>query len=763
MEHKIGVYIDTGYGIGDALDVEALETVANDEFNVAVCRSDAYWSDPEKLAIIRNDISQEELTTVVIAGPSSRVFQDVFNFDGVITERVNIREHVVWVHPPNDEDTQMLAEDYMRMGLIKASKYDDRAPFTEEISRAILVIGGGWTGMTAALDVANAGYEVYLVEKEDELGGWAAKFPKVFTGEPPYDKIEDSPAKKKAEEVMGHDKIKVHTGSQIYEILGSPGMFDAIIRKNGPWVDEMIKKQNRWRRDQQAKLARAAGQAQEKSDDDEEGVPAWGVGEPAEFDFEHERARVGAVIVAAGWRPQEAEGFESLGYGKYKDVITNVEMEELAAGGTIKRPSDGKEVTSVAFIDCTDEETENPFLFNSYVTCLVSLKQARYLRDTNSDASAYLFYRNMRTPGQYEKFYESMQNDPGMFLSQGTVTGVTNGDGNLAVEVKDTLLGEQLKVKVDMVVLATGMVPRTKDSAIVNLRYRQGPFLPENPYGFNDSHFICFPYETQRTGIYTAGCVKLPMDFVGSASDASGAALKAIQCVELVSKGMAVHPRAGDLSYPELFITRCTQCKRCTDECPFGMYDEKPDGTPLPNPTRCRRCGICMGSCPERIISFRDHSVDMIGSMIKGIHVPDEYDEKPRVIVFICENDALPVVDMAGMKGIHYSPFVRFIPLRCLGNMNLIWIADALSKGIDGIMLIGCKYGDDYQCHFVKGSELADIRMSKISETLQRLVLEKERIEVHQLGIDEYDKLPKMIDDFMEVLAEFDPNPYKGF
>jgi len=170
-----------------------------------------------------------------------------------------------------------------------------------------------------------------------------------------------------------------------------------------------------------------------------------------------------------------------------------------------------------------------------------------------------------------------------------------------------------------------------------------------------------------------------------------------------------------------------------------------------------------MGSCPERIISFRDHSVDMIGSMIKGINVPDEYAEKPRAIVFICENDAYPVVDMAGMNGLQYSPFVRFIPLRCLGNINLVWIADALSKGIDGIMLIGCKYGDDYQCHFVKGSELADIRMSKISETLQRLVLEPERIEVHQLQVDEFAKLPDIINVFMDKLATFDPNPYKGF
>jgi quinone-modifying oxidoreductase subunit QmoB len=761
---KIGVYIDTGYGIGESLDVEALCDVAKDEFKAAVCRSGAYWCDPENLAVIRNDISSESLNAVVIAGPSRRVFEGVFKFDGVITERVNLREHVVWCQPPNNEDTQMVADDYLRMGIIKAQKYQDRAPFSEEIDKSILVIGGGITGLSAALGAAKAGYQVYLVEKDPQLGGWAAKFSKVFTGKPPYGEIVDSPISQKINAVNDNPKIRVFLASRIYRIAGSPGMFDAIIRPDGPWIDDVNNRANAWLAEQKAKEARFKGQAgAEAAKDKGDEIGAWGAGAEEVLDFEHQSVRIGAVVLAAGWRPDDPGQFESLGYGKLPDVITNVQMEEMAAKGKIVRPSNGAAVNSVAFIDCADESTEHPFLYSSYVPSLVTLKQARYVRMANPDSKAYLFYDNMRTPGQYEKYYEAMQDDPGVFLSKGKVTSVSGNGAQVELLVKDTLLGELLKVKVDLVVLSTGMIPVTKDSAVVNLKYRQGPFLPENPYGFHDSHFICFPYETRRTGIYSAGCVRQPMDLLSAESDGEGAALKAIQCVELASQGKAVHPRAGDQSYPDLFLQRCTQCKRCTDECPFGAYDEKPDGTPLPNPTRCRRCAICMGSCPERIISFRDHSVDMIGSMIKGVHVPDEYSEKFRAIVFICENDSYPAIDMAGMKRYHWSPFVRFVPLRCLGNINLVWIADALSKGIDGIMLIGCKHGDDYQCHFVKGSELAEIRMSKISETLQRLALESERIEVHQLSIDEYDKVPTLINNYMETICGFDPNPYKGF
>ena len=253
------------------------------------------------------------------------------------------------------------------------------------------------------------------------------------------------------------------------------------------------------------------------------------------------------------------------------------------------------------------------------------------------------------------------------------------------------------------------------------------------------------------------------MNAASTVEDAAGAAMKAIQCVELTSAGKAVHPRSGDTSYPEFFMQRCTQCKRCTEECPFGAINEDEKGNPLPQPTRCRRCGVCMGACPERIISFKNYSVDIIGSTIKAIDVPEEDEEKPRILILACENDAYPALDMLGMHHDVLSPWLRVIPLRCLGSMNLVWIADALSKGIDGILLLGCQYGDDYQCHFIRGSELANIRLSKIKETLDRLVLESDRVRFETVSITDYETLPQIINDFAETIEGLDPNPYKGF
>jgi quinone-modifying oxidoreductase subunit QmoB len=637
------------------------------------------------------------------------------------------------------------------MGIVKAQKSEPLEPVTGDVSRRILVVGGGVTGMTAALEAAQAGYEAVLVEKAPALGGFVASLKKRFPTEPPYDALATDGTAAMVQAVTYHPRIQVLTSARILSTAGQPGAFDVTL----------------------------AGTAGEMT------------------------TRVGAIVQATGWKPYDATRLAHLGYGASPDVVTNVEFEKMIASGAVRRPSDGKAASRVLFVQCAGSRDADHLPYCSSVCCMASLKHAAEIHDQNPDASVYIVYKDMRTPGQYERFYRAVQSHPLTFLTKGDVTGVApSADGRLTVSVTDSLLGERIAIAADLVVLATGMVPNSADgiairavkdaratltradatepqkadarkkiehlahhegTEILNLTYRQGPDLPAFRHGFPDSHFICFPYETRRTAVYAAGAVRAPMDAAHAQEDGAGAALKAIQSVELAAHGAAVHPRAGDLSFPDFFLQRCTQCKRCTEECPFGTLDEDAKGTPQLNAYRCRRCGICMGSCPERIISFKNYSVEIIASMIKAIEVPEEDEEKPRVLVLMCENDAYPALDVAGLNRVRYDPSIRVVPLRCLGSLNIVWIADALSGGIDGVLLVGCKYGDDYQCHFMQGSELANRRLENVKETLQRLQLESERIQLTQLAINEYHQLPVLIDTFMSRIRELGPNPYKGF
>jgi quinone-modifying oxidoreductase subunit QmoB len=552
--------------------------------------------------------------------------------------------------------------------------------------------------------------------------------------------IVDTEIEKVVQQVETHPNIKVFKSSKVEKTEGQPGLFDVTV--SGASGTETLK--------------------------------------------------IGAIVMATGWVPYDATKLDYLGYGKYKNVVTNIEFEQIAKKGVISRPSDGKDAEKVAFIQCAGQRDPNHLTYCSSMCCATSLKQARYVRQ-NPNALAMIFYKDIRTPGRLEAFYKEAQNEPGIMLTKAEVKGVSEAsNGNLYVDMENTLLGENVRVEADLVVLATGMVPTTKapqdylegltaaaakgdepkkaylestpkPEFILNLTYRQGPEIPplEGACGFADSNFICFQYETRRTGVYACGPVRQPMNMTDSQEDAAGAAFKAIQCIDHVAKGVAVHPRAWDLTFPDPQIIRCTACKRCTEECPFGAIDEDEKGIPFYKVNRCRRCGTCMGACPERIVSFKDFSVDIIGSMIKAIDVPEE--EYFRIVCLACENDAYPALDTLALNRHKIDPCVRFIPMRCLGGLNLVWIADAFSKGIDGFLLMGCKFGENYQCHFVKGSELADYRFSKVGETLNKLQLEAERVKMLQVAIDDYPKLPEMINEFVEKVKEIGPNPFKEF
>jgi quinone-modifying oxidoreductase subunit QmoB len=751
-ENKTAVYICKGCGIGDRLDTDQLAKIAESEGKCSFVHQHDFLCNADGINTIRNDIDGKGVTHVVIAACSRRAKTDAFGFDDVALGRANLREGVIWVRPDTEEaieTTQEMADDYLRMACAEIQYMKTpEANQNAGTNKNILVVGGGVSGMTAATEASKAGYGVLLVEKTGQLGGWAAKLHKRVPNREPFADPQDTGVNDLMKSVEHDKNITVFLNSSITRTSGAPGQFSIdISAESGETVTE----------------------------------------------------NVGSIIQASGFSNYDANQLPELGYGKNPDVVDQAEMEQLArqaADGPIKRPSDGKEVESVVFVQCAGQRSDAPghLPYCSGHCCNTSIKQAMYFKDANPNVDTVVMFDDLRTPGNGEDFYRSAQRK-GVIFTKGKTQQVSPVNGQLEVKFHDMILDEEAVAKADLVVLATGQVPNSgvdieKEStldvedeggesevpaeadtsevqvpveSILNLTYRQGVDLPHLRHGFSDSHFICFPYETRRSGIYTCGPVRRPMDIAQTIEDATGAALKAIQAVENATLGRAAHPRSGDLSFPSFRREGCTQCKRCTVECPFGAIDEDEQRYPVFNESRCRRCGTCMGACPVRVISFENYSVDTVGQQIKTVDMPDEFDEKPRILVLACENDAYPALDMAAQQGLEYSAFVRVVPVRCLGSVNAIWVTDALNSGYDGVMLMGCKKGDDYQCHFVRGSELAHERMSKIDDTLQQLQLEPERVETYEVEITDIQRVPTLINEYVAKIDEIGMNPFKGF
>ncbi len=407
----------------------------------------------------------------------------------------------------------------------------------------ILVVGGGISGITTTVEAAEVGYEVFLIEKSPYLGGRVARmnqyFPKLCA---PYCGLEIN-----FRRIKTNPRIKVFTLAEIENISGKEGEYEVTVNLTPRLVNDNCT---------------ACGKCVEVCPVERPNDLNYGLDKtkaiylpnpmsfPMKYVIDSEvcpgaecskcvsacpyeaidlsmsttsmQMKVGSIVLATGWKPYDATKIDNLGYGKYPNVITNVMMERLAATdgptqGKIVRPSDGKEVTSIAFVQCAGSRDENHLPYCSSVCCLGSLKQVTYIQEKNPDAKVFVFYIDIRATGYLEDFYRRVQGYENLSLIKGKVAKIKEDPQtkDLTVEAEDVSLGRKVSEQVEMVVLATGIVPSTVDTKIpAEIAY--------DDYGFMSS---------QPPGIYAAGCCKRPSDVSSSVMDATGAALKAIQSV----------------------------------------------------------------------------------------------------------------------------------------------------------------------------------------------------------------------------------------
>ncbi|MCP4757169.1 MAG: CoB--CoM heterodisulfide reductase iron-sulfur subunit A family protein [Proteobacteria bacterium] len=407
----------------------------------------------------------------------------------------------------------------------------------------ILVIGGGISGVTTALEAAEVGYEVILVEKNPTLGGRVSRFYQYFPKLcPPLCGLEIN-----YKRLRPNPLIQTFTNSEVETITGETGKFQVTIKTAPSYVNEKCvicdkctdvcpgerDNDHNYGLDKTKAIYLPYRMAQPARYTIDRAACPEGCSKCVEactydaIDLQMQpktaEIEVATIVYATGWKPYDAGKIENLGYGTVPNVINNVTLERLAHGqgptkGQILRPSDQKQVQSIAFVQCAGSRDENHLPYCSAICCLASLKQAKYVRDANPEAKVYIFYIDIRTPGKYEYFAETVQEDENIVMVKGKVAKITEGQGqNVVLEAEDILHGGKVNLEVDMVVLATGMESSLK-----------GESLPASVQ--LDTNGFVAPH-LQKNGIFSAGTAKLPADVNSSIQDSTGAALKAIQTV----------------------------------------------------------------------------------------------------------------------------------------------------------------------------------------------------------------------------------------
>ena len=582
MKPKVGVYVcHCGINIASTVDVEAVTEFAQQLPNVVVARNYQYMCSDPGQALIKQDIVELGLDKVVVAACSPQMHEPTFRavvqeagINPYFFEQANIREQCSWVHEEGADTTEK-AKRLVAAAVAKACLYQPLEEREVGVTPAALVIGGGIAGLEAALDIAEAGYRVYLVEREEHLGGNMARLNRTF---PTLESAAELLAQT-ISQVQEHPNIEVMTASEVAEVEGYVGNFAVKVERKRS-------------------------------------------GETAELE-------VGAIIVATGYEPFDPHLKPEFAYGIYDNVITSLEFEQLSSpsgptGGKIE--VNGRQPKDVVFIKCVGSRDKN--LGNEYcsrVCCMYTAKQAYLVKEQIPDANVTIFYMDVRAFGKgFEEFYDRVRaegiryrrGNASEIYRKGHVLSLSKGDpstssgqGRLIVRAEDTLLGETLEVEADLVVLAVGMVPRHDVKDVASLLK-----LSRSPDGFFlEAHPKLRPIDTTTDGVFLAGTCQGPKDITDTVAQAKAAASSALiplsrgrvkveSIVSVVNQGI------------------CSGCGICEGLCAYGALSMHPwKGVMTVNEVLCKGCGACAAACPSGAITLSHFTHDQILAQLETL------------------------------------------------------------------------------------------------------------------------------------------------
>jgi heterodisulfide reductase subunit A len=567
---RIGIFVcHCGTNIAGTVDVERVVEEISKFPEVVYAEDYRYMCSDPGQQLIRDHISQDRLDAVIVAACSPAMHETTFRktaesagLNPYQVESANIREQSSWVHTKQREAATNKAIETIHTLVAKVHYNQSLTPYYLPLVKRGLVIGGGIAGMQAALDVADAGYPVVLVEKSDHLGGRMAELSGLYLN---FGAAGDL-LQRKIDAVLNHPNIQVITEAEVVEVGGYVGNFVVKV-------------------DQQAEAV-----------------------VPYSFD-------IGAIVVASGYDLYSQEHLGEYGGGRYPDVIDGLQFEAMLrpdgpTGGQIRRPSDGKVPREVVWVQCAgsrDPELHMPYC--SKVCCMYVAKQAMLYKQRLPDGQATVFYIDIRTQGKgYEEFAQRAMEDYHVLYVRGKASKVFQQNGSVTVWGVDTLTDLPLEVEADLVVLATSTVPRA-DAQKLAQRLR----VSTDEHGFfSEAHPKLRPVESLTAGIFLAGAAQFPQDIPETVAEASGAASKVLSLFS--QRQMVQEPT---IAYVEAEL--CSGCGLCVPSCPYDarlMHDWQHIATV--NTALCQGCGACAMVCPNKACQVRNLTQRQILSMVEA-------------------------------------------------------------------------------------------------------------------------------------------------